>query len=69
MGTSWRDRLMIVNGFLFCILGGALLARYAFGQIAWIGGLLGLAVLLYGGHRLYRVGKELRRRAAHPGGK
>jgi uncharacterized membrane protein len=68
MGMTWRDRLLVLNGVLFCILGVALLVRYALQQIAWLGGILGLAVLLYGGHRLYRVGKELRRRAAHPGG-
>jgi len=68
-GTAWRDRLLVVNGVLFLILGVALLVRYALGQIAWIGAILGIAVLLHGGHRLYRVGREVRRRAAHPGSK
>ena len=69
MGVSWRDRLLLLNGILFTILGVALLVRYALGQMALIGAVLGVAVLLYGGHRLYTVGRELRRRAVHPGGK
>jgi len=69
MRITWRDRLLVLNGVLFCVLGAALLVRYALHQIAWVGGLLGIVVLVYGGHRLYTVRMELRRRAADPGGK
>lgn len=64
---TWRDRLLVINGVLFCILGVALLVRYVLHQIVWIGAVMGAGVLFYGGHRLYTVRKELRRRAADPG--
>lgn len=68
MTISWRDRLLLLNGVLFCILGVALLVRYAFQQIGIVGALLGAGVLGHGGYRLYLAGKELRRRAAGSGG-
>ncbi len=66
---TWRDRLLIFNGMLFCVLGVALLVRFALHQIVWIGGLMGGGVLIYGAHRLYTAGKELRRRATGSGGR
>jgi hypothetical protein len=68
MTISWRDRLLLLNAVLFCILGVALLLRYARREIGWTGALLGGAVLAHGGYRLYLAGKELRRRAAGSGG-
>ena len=68
MAISWRDRLMLLNGVLFCILGAALIVRYALQQVGIVGALLGVGVLTHGGYRLYLAGKELRRRAAGSGG-
>ena len=69
MNLSWRDRLLILNGVLFCLLGVALLVRYVMNRISLIGAILGMAVLGHGGYRLYLVGRELRRRAADLGGR
>ena len=62
-GLTWRDRLLFVNGFLFCVLGLAFLVRYLLGQISVAGLILGLALVVYGGHRLFVGARELRRRA------
>jgi hypothetical protein len=62
-GLTWRDRLLLINGVLFCVLGLAFLVRYLLGQITIAGMVLGLALVGYGGHRLFLAARELRKRA------
>jgi hypothetical protein len=66
-GLSWRDRLLLLNGVLFCLLGAAFIARYLMGQMPSAGAILGVALLVYGGYRLVLAGKEWRKRAAGSG--
>ncbi len=63
LGLTWRDWLLLINGVLFCVLGLGFLARYLLGQITIAGLVLGLALLAYGGHRLFLAARELRKRA------
>lgn len=60
---SWRDRILLVNGVLFCILGGALVIRWLMGQAAPVVGILGLVLLLFGAYRLVLAKREARKRA------
>jgi hypothetical protein len=64
---NWRDRLLLVNSVLFCLVGGALLLRTLLGQAPVIAGLLGMGLLVFGGYRLLLARKEMRRRAAGNG--
>jgi hypothetical protein len=63
LGLTWRDRLLLINGVLFCVLGLAFLVRYLLGQISIAGVVLGLALVAYGGNRLFVGARELRKRA------
>ncbi len=54
---SWRDRILFVNGVLFCLLGLALLIRFAETPDRILLAILGVLVLAYGGHRVFVVGK------------
>ncbi|MBI1983393.1 MAG: hypothetical protein HYS61_04255 [Acidobacteria bacterium] len=64
---TWRDRVLLVNSFLFCVVGGALLARTLLGQTPLAAGLLGMALLAFGGYRLLLARREMRRRAVGNG--
>jgi EamA domain-containing membrane protein RarD len=59
---SWRDRLLLFNSVLFCLVGCGLIIRYALGQISWLGVILGLVFAAYGGYRLWRVRRVLQGR-------
>ena len=60
---SWRDRILLVNGVLFCILGAALVIRWLMGRAAPVVGILGLVLLLFGAYRLVLARREVRKRA------
>jgi len=64
---NWRDRLLLINSVLFCVVGGALLLRMLLGQAPLTVGLLGTGLLVFGGYRLLLARKEIRRRAAGNG--
>lgn len=64
---TWRDRVLLVNSVLFCVVGGALLARALLGQAPLAAGLLGTALLAFGGYRLLLARREMRRRAVGNG--
>jgi uncharacterized membrane protein HdeD (DUF308 family) len=66
---SWRDRWLLLNGVLFCVLGVVLLARYFMGQMPAVGAILGIVTLAFGVHRLWLARRELRKRASGAGGK
>jgi putative effector of murein hydrolase len=68
-GLGWRDRLLLLNGVLFCVLGIALLTRYFVGQLSAVGAILGVAGLALGVYRLALARRELRRRASGSAGK
>lgn len=68
-GISWRDRWLLLNGVLFCVLGVILLARYYRGQVPAVGAILGIVTLAFGVHRLWLARRELRKRASDAGGK
>jgi hypothetical protein len=63
LSLTWRDRLLLINGVLFCMLGLAFLVRYLLGQISIAGMVLGLVLVGYGGHRLFLAAREWRKRA------
>ncbi len=64
---SWRDRLLVTNGVLFCALGGALLARYLTEPLPLMVAILGVAFLGFGVYRLALARREMRRRAGDRG--
>jgi threonine/homoserine/homoserine lactone efflux protein len=64
---NWRDRLLLINSVLFCVVGGALLLRTLLGQAPLFVGLLGAGLLVFGGYRLLLARREMRRRAAGNG--
>jgi hypothetical protein len=66
-GLSWRDRLLLVNSVLFCVVGAALLARYFMEQTPPVGAILGLALVAFGVYRLFLARRELRKRAGGSG--
>ena len=61
---SWRDRLLLINSALFCVVGGALGLRALLGQASFFVGLLGAGLLVFGGYRLLLARREMRKRAA-----
>jgi len=65
---SWRDRVRLVNSVLFCLLGGALIARYVMGQAASLVLGLGIALLAFGAYRLVLARREMRKRAGGSSG-
>lgn len=62
-GLSWRDRLLLVNSALFCVVGSALIVRHFLGQAPPVGAILGMALLAFGVYRLLLARRELRKRA------
>jgi hypothetical protein len=66
-GLSWRDRLLLVNSVLLCVVGGALIARYVGGQVPPVGAILGVGMLAFGTYRLLLARRELRKRARGSG--
>lgn len=68
-GISWRDRWLLLNGVLFCVLGVILLARYYRGQVPALGAILGIVTLAFGVYRFWLARRELRKRASGAGGR
>ncbi len=66
---SWRDRMLLVNSVLFCVVGLALTARYLMGQAPLLAALLGMALLVFGAYRLALAGRGMRKRAGGDGHK
>lgn len=64
---SWRDRVLPVNGVLYCLVGVGLIARYFTGPAARILGILGMVFLVFGIYRLARACTEMRKRAGSNG--
>ena len=60
---NWRDRLLLINSVLFCVVGGALLIRTLLGQAPLFVGLLGAGLMVFGGYRLLLARREMRKRA------
>lgn len=60
---SWRDRIQLLNSALFCVIGAALLARFALGEAPSLLALLGLVFLAFGVYRLALARREWRKRA------
>jgi hypothetical protein len=61
-GISWRDRLQLLNGVLFCLVGILMIGRYFSGPFPAVLALLGVLFLIFGGYRLSLARKELRKR-------
>jgi len=59
---SWRDRLQLLNGVLFCLLGALMMGRYLSGPFPALLAILGALFLVFGGYRLALARKELRKR-------
>ena len=59
---SWRDRILVVNSVLFCVVGCGLLFRFVAGQARPIIAILGGVFLAFGVYRLTLAGRELRKR-------
>ncbi len=59
---TWRDRVLLLNSILFCILGATLIVRFIWGPVPWIAGVLGGLLLAFGAYRLALARRELRRR-------
>jgi hypothetical protein len=66
-GLSWRDRLLLVNSVLFCVVGAALLARYFMAQVSPVGAILGSALVAFGVYRLFLARRELKKRGGGSG--
>jgi hypothetical protein len=60
---SWRDRIQLLNSALFCVIGAALVARYALGSAPSVLAILGGVFLAFGVYRLALARGELRKRA------
>jgi hypothetical protein len=61
---SWRDRLQVLNGVLFCLVGLLMIGRYFSGPFPLVLAGLGVLFVLFGGYRLGLVRKELRKRGS-----
>ncbi len=46
---SWRDRLQLLNGVLFCLVGILMMGRYLSGQFPALLAILGALFLAFGG--------------------
>jgi len=66
-GLSWRDRLLLVNSVLLCLVGAALIARCLVEQVRTVGVILGVGMLAFGTYRLLLARRELRKRARSSG--
>ena len=60
---SWRDRVLVVNSVLFCLLGGALVTRYLTEPLPLTVAILGVVFLAFGVYRLVLARREMRKRA------
>ena len=61
---SWRDRLQLVNGVLFCLVGVLMIGRYFSGPYPALLGGLGVLFVIFGAYRLGLARKELRKRGS-----
>jgi hypothetical protein len=61
---SWRDRLQLLNGILFCLVGILMVGRYFIGHFPAMLAVLGVIFLLFGAYRLGLARKELRKRGS-----
>lgn len=59
---SWRDRLQLLNGVLFCVVGILMIGRYFSGPFPALLAVLGVIFLIFGGYRLGLARRELRKR-------
>ncbi len=59
---SWRDRLQLLNGVLFCLVGLLMIGRYFSGPYPILLALLGAIFVAFGAYRLGLARKELRKR-------
>lgn len=60
---SWRDRIQLLNGVLFCVVGGGLLIRVIFGPAPLVLAILGSVFLAFGMYRLALARREFEKRA------
>ncbi|HVA00807.1 MAG TPA: hypothetical protein VMV34_04035 [Terriglobia bacterium] len=61
---SWRDRLQLLNGILFCLVGVLMIGRYLSGPYPVVMAGLGVIFVIFGGYRLGLARKELRKRGS-----
>ncbi len=61
---SWRDRLQLLNGILFCMVGILMIARYFSGPFPALLAVLGVIFMIFGGYRLGLARRELRKRGS-----
>jgi protein-S-isoprenylcysteine O-methyltransferase Ste14 len=59
---TWRDRILLLNSVLFCILGVTLIARFLWGPAPWMAVVLGVLLLAFGLYRLALARREVRKR-------
>ncbi len=64
---TWRDRVQLANSVLFCVVGGALIARYLAAPAPLLVVILGMVFLALGVYRLALARRELRKRAGNSG--
>ena len=61
---SWRDRLQLLNGVLFCLIGFLMIGRYFSGPYTAVLAGLGVLFVIFGAYRLGLARKELRKRGS-----
>jgi hypothetical protein len=61
---SWRDRLQLLNGVLFCLVGILMIGRYFSGPYPALLAGLGVLFVVFGAYRLGLARKELRKRGS-----
>ncbi len=62
MSLSWRDRILLLNSVLFCVVGAALVARYILSPAPLMVVVLGAVFLAFGVYRLVLARRELQKR-------
>jgi uncharacterized membrane protein HdeD (DUF308 family) len=60
---SWRDRILLLNSVLFCVVGIALVARYFTSAAPLMTIILGAVFFTFGAYRLALARKEMQKRA------
>lgn len=60
---SWRDRILLLNSVLFCVVGIALVARYVMNSAPVMTVILGAVFLAFGAYRLALARREMQKRA------
>ncbi len=63
MSLSWRDRILLVNSVLFCLIGAVLIVRYFLAPAPFLLAVLGVVFLAFGVYRLALARREMQKRA------